>query len=642
MVEITARGLRVPTALASLVRGLTHANLPLGLTACGVVGTLGFANGGFFPVSWGWSGLALLALLAVALAVGISVETEALDKVFLTALAALATWIALSLLWTNSVTRTVQENERMLVYLGGGAAAVLLLRRRSVNTLLFGVWAAIAVVSTYGLATRLFPDQIGSYDPVSVYRLSSPVGYWNALGIIVSIGALVALGFAARGNPTVRCLAAASTVIFMVTLYFTFSRGSWIAFFFGLAVAIALDRRRLQLITTLLALTPWSVIGVWAASRSPALTHLGASLNVAASDGHGLAVIVIGLVVAAALTILALDWLESAVSVPHRAQRVYVGTLLFVVAALVIVVFGQYGFPPTLARKAYDAFNAAPITKEQDLNSRLFSFSGNGRSEYWHTAWEQAEDKPLLGSGAGTYSEFWFQHRRIDDTVHDAHNLYLETLSELGPVGLLMLVVLLGAPLVAMRRARSSPLAGVACAAYAAYLLHAAGDWDWEMPAITLSALFCGIALLAAARREREPRPLLVPARVSMLTGAIALLGFGLLGLLGNIAISASSTSTDSGHLARAESEAKRATHLAGWSSEPWRKLAEAQLIAGDRASARASFRKAIEKDSGDWTLWYELTDATTGAERRHAFAEASRLNPRDNRLRPDSTGAYG
>ena len=51
------------------------------------------------------------------------------------------------------------------------------------------------------------------------------------------------------------------------------------------------------------------------------------------------------------------------------------------------------------------------------------------------------------------------------------------------------------------------------------------------------------------------------------------------------------------------------------------------------------SFRKAIEKDPRDWTLWYELALASRGAERRAAFAEASRLNPLDDRLKPGGGG---
>jgi tetratricopeptide (TPR) repeat protein len=632
MVEVTAARPRVPAVRASLARFLTYAGIPLGLAACVAVGAFGFANGGYFPVSWGWGGLALLALVALALAVGVSAELGVLDAVFLAGFAGLVGWIALSLLWTTVVPDTVLEVERVLVYLAAAAAGVLLLRRRSVAAVVLGLWGAQVVVTTYALITRLFPDQFGTFDPISGYRLSDPLGYWNALGILAAIGWLLAVGLAARSGLLVRCLAAGSTVIFALALYFTYSRASWIALVAGLAIAIALETRRLQLITTALVLAPWSITAIAVASTSPALTHQSAALSAASRDGHGLAAIAIGLVVAASLTILLVDWLASVVSVPYGVRRVYAGTLLFLLVAFLIVVFGRYGFPPTLARKAYDSFNVTGTTGD-DLNSRLFNLSGSGRAENWHTAWQEVSEHPVLGGGAGSYAQFWFQHRRVDWTMHDAHNLYLETLAELGPVGLALLVLTLLVPLGAVRRARSSPLIAVVCGAYVAFLLHAAVDWDWEMPAVTLTGLFCAIVLLAAGRRDREPRALRSAVRIGGVAAVAGLFAFALIALLGNSDVSASSKSADAGHYARAQSQARQAMSFVPWSAEPWRRLGEAQALSGDLAAARISFRRAIEKDRRDWTLWYELALASRGAERQRALAQASRLNPRDTRL---------
>ena len=279
MAEIASRRLRTPTLRAALDGGVTGRGLLLGLTAGLVVGGLAFANGGYFPVSWGWSGLALLWLAVTALVLGIAVEAGALECMWLGVLAALTAWVALSLFWTSSVPQTVLELERTLVYVAAVGVGILLLRRSSVHTLLVGIWAAVVVVSTYAVATRLFPERLGVFDPISGYRLSYPVGYWNAFGILAAIGALLALGLAARSGPVVRCLAAGSMVVLLLTLYFTFSRGGWIAFFAGLVATIALDRRRLQLITVTLVLAPWPVLAIWAASTSAALTHAGAGAD---------------------------------------------------------------------------------------------------------------------------------------------------------------------------------------------------------------------------------------------------------------------------------------------------------------------------------------------------------------------------
>jgi hypothetical protein len=628
MIELTARRVRAPSVRGALRRGLS-ARLPVFVTSGLVIAGLSFANGGYFPVSWGWSALGLLWLAAIALALGFAIEAGGLDFVFLGALTGLTAWTFLSALWTSSVPETVLEGERILLYLSAAFAGFLLLRRASVSALLLGVVAAITAVSTYALVTRLFPDRIGVFDPIYGSRLSDPVGYWNAFGILAAMGALIALGLAARSGPAARCFAAGSGVLLLLTVYFTFSRGGWIAFFVGLAAAIAVDRRRLQLITTTLVVAPWPVLAIWVASTSPALTHQGAGLAAVSRDGHGLAVITIGLVVAAALAVLALDWAETAISIPHGLRRAYAGTLIFLLAAFLIVVFGRYGFPPTLARKAYDAFNEPSPDTASNLNSRLFSLSGNGRTEQFHTAWQQVTDHPILGGGSGSFGDYWFQHRRISATVHDAHNLYLETLAELGPIGLALLALALAVPLAAVRRARSSPLAAAAAGAYVAYLAHAFVDWDWEMPAVTLTALACGLALLTLARGQRPAHPLRPKVRMTALGGTAVLVAFVLLGLLGNSAISASSKSADAGRLARAESQARRAMNFAPWSAEPWRRLGEEQVLAGKSAAARASFRKALTKDRRDWTLWFELAQASRGRERADALHEASRLNPR-------------
>ena len=145
-------------------------------------------------------------------------------------------WSALSLLWTTSVTLTMLDVQKLLVYVGIVPAALLVVKRRSAPQLLAGVLAGITLVSAYALATRLLPERLGSFDPLAGYRLTTPVGYWNALGIFSGIGLVLAAGFAARAaRPSLRALSAAVLPLLMATFFFTFSRGAWIALVVGLA-----------------------------------------------------------------------------------------------------------------------------------------------------------------------------------------------------------------------------------------------------------------------------------------------------------------------------------------------------------------------------------------------------------------------
>lgn len=124
------------------------------------------------------------------------------------------------------------------------------------------------------------------------------------------------------------------------------------------------------------------------------------------------------------------------------------------------------------------------------------------RPAYWRVAADDVVRRPVLGSGAGTFDDVWYANRPITANVRDAHNLYLEVLAELGPVGLVLLLGLLVPPLLAIARSLDTSIVPVAAAGYAAFLVHAGLDWDWEMPATTLAGLACGAALLVSARRS--------------------------------------------------------------------------------------------------------------------------------------------
>jgi len=126
---------------------------------------------------------------------------------------------------------------------------------------------------------------------------------------------------------------------------------------------------------------------------------------------------------------------------------------------------------------------------------------GGDRAWYWHVAWQEASAFPVAGRGAGTFELAWLEEQPIPVLVVDAHSLYLETLAELGLVGLGLLALALAPPLLAAFRGASAAAAG----GYVAFLFHAGVDWDWELPAVTVAGLFCGAALLDRERASSGP-----------------------------------------------------------------------------------------------------------------------------------------
>jgi O-Antigen ligase len=606
----------------TLDRGLT----PFMVACLGTVG-IGASNGGYFPSSWGWPIVAFAAVaIWVASAAAVPRVTRA-EAVFAVGLLALAIWYALSAIWGVAGT-ALDQSFRPLVYAAGVAAAIVLVRAATVRALLAGVLTGASAIATYALGTRLYPDRIGTFDPIAGYRLATPIGYWNALGLLCSVGLLLSIGLvASTRSPKCAALAALPAPVLVLTLYFTFSRGSWISLAAGLAVALALDPRRVHLTAAVLALAMPSAIGVALASSSHALTHEGATVASAAHDGHRLGVVLLLLVLAAGALGASVTLLAKRVAVSEAILRGYAIALGMLAAVAVIAALAHLGGPAGAARRTWDSFAAPPPKVQPNLQARLFSFSGNYRADLWRIAWRDFRAHPLIGSGAGSYQDYWLQHRTTALQVKNAHSLYLETLAELGIVGFTILLVALAAPLVAAWKMRKRPGIAIATGAYVAYLVGASVDWDWQLTAVTLAALFVGVALLASARpddqREASPR-----LRYAVMVGAAAVGAAGFVFLVGNLFLSRSSTAAADGNWAAAARDASRASDWLPWSTAPLDQLGNAQLGAGDTAAARVSFRKAIAKDPSDWNLWFDLARASTGRAQAAAIARATRLDP--------------
>ena len=587
-------------------------------------------QGGYFPSAWGWATLALLWAAGIALVLRSILRVSRAERLFFLSWVALTGWIALSVLWSEDVPQTILEIERVLVYVAAIWAVLVLSRSKQARELLGGVLAGISIIALFSLATRLFPGRLRVYDRTSVYRLAQPIGYWNALAIFTAIGVILALGFAARGRLLATRLTSAAIVIFLLsTFYFTFGRGGWIALGVGLAVMVLIDPRRLQLLATLVVLAPGCVTAIWLARDSKGLTQAGASAARAAHDGHRLA---IALLLLAALTAAAsaLAWfVERHVVVPAWVRSAFALTLVLALTAALLVTFSRYGSPYAIAHKAYAAFKAPP-PHAVNLNKRLLSFSGNGRYDLWRLAWQDAKEHPWLGSGAGSYGRYFLRHQPANVSfVRDAHGLYVETLSELGPLGLALLVVALVVPLFVATRMRGHPIVPAAAGAYTAFLVHAIVDWDWEVPAVMVAGLLCGGAILLVGRRARTPLELGVPMRALAVGGAVLIGAFAAVGLVGNHALAASDAARGRGDWAGAARQAQRARTWLPWSPDALAALGQAQFDAGLKAEGRATLRKAVSMDPNDWQLWYDLARASRGPARAHALRRVAILYPR-------------
>ena len=223
------------------------------------------------------------------------------------------------------------------------------------------------------------------------------------------------------------------------------------------------NRGRLGLVAVVVAV-PAAAAAVLVA-RSHDLTNAPSSLAVAAQQGHRLAA---ALLVLAALALLAPAVVDAASPRLPRLPRL--GPRAAFAAAAVVVAAGLLAaLAVTLGGKAYDAF---PLGRRRGSARAAYALTcsasrGTTRTTYWRVALDDFRDHPVLGSGAGTYDLRWTHDRPFGAGARDAHSLYVETLAELGPLGLALLVGALGAPFLALRSARERPLVPALAGAYA-------------------------------------------------------------------------------------------------------------------------------------------------------------------------------
>jgi hypothetical protein len=563
----------------------------LGSAVGASVVTLAVFHGGYAPTAWGWGSIACLWVALLVFLVRPAVSIDRLLLAWCGVLLALTAWTALSATWSASTPRTLLEVERDLLYLAAIAALALVSARGSERQLITGVAVGVAAVVVGALGYYLLWQP--AIDVTQGHLLFRPIGYANAFGGLVAIGVPLLLGLSiAEGRRELQALAGAAAGASVVALYLTQNRSGWLA----LGAALV----------------------VWTLTSS------------APSEAAG-AILIAALPAAAAVALVGrLDLLRTA----EPAGRTGDG---YIAAGLVVLCAGIGGALTLLRPRlrldrgavVHIAYGGAFVVSAALVWAAIAS---GDRAHYWRAAMQGIERRWLLGSGAGTFDEVWFRYRDVGGVVRDAHNLYLETFAELGIGGLVLAAAVLSIPLVARGGSRD-PLLAAARGAYAGFLVHAAFEWDWEMPIVTLPALALGLALLLARRTS----PLVHVGTGARLAGAtvVALLAlFAVDALAGNAYLVTAERRANTGDDAMAESRAVRATHLLPWASEPWLVIADVRGRAGDPHGAREALRRALTHDRSDWLIWYRLAAASSDGERSAAVRRMVLLNPLVVRLR--------
>jgi O-antigen ligase len=394
----------------------------------------------------------------------------------------------------------------------------------------------------------------------------------------------------------------------------------------------AASPRRLANLAGLAALVPAPAVAVVAASQFEALTRQENALTQAAREGKALLAILCACAVGGAALVGALLLLERRIQVGLRGRQAVGSLVLVALVSTAVTVIVTSGGPVTLAERATRSFEAPPRATGPDLNDRLLTFSGSGRVDIWRAALAAREREPILGIGAGAFERVWQRDPGWIFVVRDAHSLYLEMLVELGPVGLALLLLVLGIPLAACVAARRERVVPAALGAYVAYLVHAGVDWDWELTGVTLTALLIGCLGLIALRRGGVRR-LAVGVRIAAGLAVVGLALVAAVGYVGNDSLDRAERALAVGNARAAVREARLGHRLAPWSPYPLTVRGEAHLRLGEVEAARSAFNDAIELDDEYWRAWLGLAVATSGDERARALRRARVLYPKSREI---------
>lgn len=612
--------------------------LPPGLGVMAVVAVLTLLTldrGGISSYAWGWSAILLAGLGAGLVVLKDRIEMPARIQLLPVAgLWGLVGWSALSGLW-GSAGPAMTAAQRVLLYAVLATVLTAVLRKQSIETLVLSLVAMVGVVDLVALWSKLVNIHAAATVAGRVNRLQTPFEYWNALGIFGVIGFLLALGLVFENvRREIRIAAAGTLPATALVVYFTFSRGSIFAGCVGLLVLVVAppDRLRRIGIAGLLAV-PTLVLLAFAAQQKELIRHqpspsrphrLHHWVVTATNQGHATILALTFAIIATCVLIEFMPQIQARVTIgPELRRWLTIGVAGFLVLAFV----GVIAFKGSPLQSGLGPLESPPPSSYHDLNNRLASVSLNGRGRFWDAALNDFFDHPLQGSGGGTFVRYWLEHRTVPADISDAHSFVLQTMAELGLVGLLLLAAVMVPPLVAAFRSRRQPMVPVLAAGLVAFLVHAASDRDWESPAVACLALCLVVALCKLAAPE--------PAAAMRLRLRWALAGgLGVVGLLalwmfaGNLALSRARADIASNHLSTAQRDARIASRLAPWSPGGPIALGQIAVASHDPKVAGQRFAEAARRDPDRWFAWWQLSRYGPQSGRAATLARARHLNP--------------
>jgi hypothetical protein len=591
----------------------------------------------FFP-----GAMALYALL-ILLLLGAPFNGRLNTPVWVTigAIVGLAVWTLLSITWTDSRVGAVQDAERAMLY-----AAVFVLGLWCCNLAGRRMLLPLAVVAATGAAIGIVTTvTLASGNDVTSYvhsdaTLRFPIGYRNAEAAFLMICLWPTIVLAAESGLAwqLRALLVGSATMLLELVVLAESRGSLPAAAVALTIFLVLSRRRLRAATFLTL------------AAVPVLFALPTLLDVF-QHGHGgpgllpflrdaaraIALTSLGSIALAAICVRGV---ESRLNLGRQRVQLIsrVAAVLAIGAVLVggTVFVAKRGGPIKFIDQRASEFGRVGYPNLQGQRTRFGANVGSNRHDFWRVALDQGRGQLLLGGGAGSFAAAYLEHRRSTESPKDPHSVEMLMFSELGIVGLLLLVAFLGASAVAGIRSRrlgpsAAALVAGALGSGTYWMVHASYDWLWHYPGVTAPVMFLLGAAAAPGILDRASHPgrrihlAAVPLFAAALLIAVPLF---LSQRYASRAVDEYPADTGA-----ALSDLNRAADLDPYDPYPLlaKGLIESRL--GRDAAAVSAFRDAIDRQPDDYASHFFLARTlvrTDLADARAEAREALRLDPLD------------
>lgn len=588
-------------------------------------------------------------------------------------LLALTALTAISASWSVTPDASWQEAGLLLAYSAVFIASVALARAvpNRCEAVLGGIALAAVIVCGYALLTKVFP----TLEPNNQWaRLLAPYGYWNATGLTAAMGLVACLWLGSRrtGHALVNALAYPAAGLLMVALMLSYSRGALVVAAIGVALWLCIVPLRLRGATLLI------VAGACAAGivsydfASSVLSSEKVALASRITAGHRLGVLLLAMLLLLLALGIAIGFAAGR-RAPSQALRRRAGATLFVLLALAILAVvgalaaSQRGFTGTISHGVSTLTNPSAAVPA-NTPGRLTALS-SVRARYWKEALQVFSAHPGLGAGGGGYATASLRYRPANLDAKHAHGYVVQTLADLGIVGIVLTLALLAAWMAAAGNAThpfnrrwsgwrwrtlSLPytpervaLLSMLCVVVT-FGLHSLVDWTWYVPGTAIAALICAGWLagrgplqepLDAPERWRHLAPS-GPSRMK-LAAATAAIVVALLAAWSQWQPQHSAEESQEALVlsggnaqeqARALAAAEAAVASDPLSAQARFRLADIQGLDGKQAQATATLKHAVKLQPANPETWYYLgrqeLEAGNASAAVRALQAALYLNP--------------